>query len=211
MTWSSQTYLLATQFGECPSGPGPLCVPNSVVVSRVRPASGDLWDDSGIDVASTIPSLGLVPRHAAIVSDGANSYVMWNERADIDGGSPSIIRVVRLDAVGNVLGSPVTLAQGISLTGQVQLAWTSFGLIAAWPEPDPYAPDDTVITLKRLDASLSVVDSLPPVVARTFVSWGSRSIVASDHPDALLIAWSAQSPSQLSTIVMMGRIDCVPK
>ncbi len=114
ITWSGSAYLLATTFRECVPGDA-LCSPDAIVITRVRPASGDAWDDSGVDFVTAIPTTnpGLAPGRASIGSNGTDTWVAWSEGPSGNDEAPRRIVAQRLDSQGNVVGSPVQVDDGL--------------------------------------------------------------------------------------------------
>ena len=93
----------------------PLCVSRSIVLSRIRPASGDLWDDSGIDLAGSLPALETTTdvKYASLAANAGSLATAWQETStSTEPNTPWSLRMARIDPSGTPSGEPTTEAQG---------------------------------------------------------------------------------------------------
>lgn len=214
ITWSGSAYLLATTFRECvPTDP--LCSPDAVVITRVRPASGDAWDDSGVDLVTVIPTSvpGLVPGRASIGSNGIDSWVAWSEGPSGNDEAPRRIVAQRLDAQGQVLGSPVPIDDGIGLLMSPRVHVAPFGMTVVWPEDGDASLGYNDVGRSRIAVALIAPEATGPVVTRVdtthFGSYGWASGVSIDEPRGMLVTWPGYPPVGGMGVAWLARLSCV--
>ena len=214
VTWTGTTYLLATSFGDCSPGDA-LCTPRSVVITRLRPASGDAWDDSGIDYVATIPSLqpDWAPRRAWLASDGADTYVAWSEGLAGDTEGTRTIRLARLDAQGAVQETRV-VAKDVALLQSVRLEVSAFGVAVVWPEDgNPELSQNTAgrsrMAVSLHDRNLDPVGSVARIDTTQFGSYGWAMGVSVDEPRSILLTWPGYPEVGGLGVAWLARFDCV--
>jgi len=214
VAWSGNTYLLASSFAACAAGDA-LCAANSVVISRLRPASGDLYDDSGVELVSTIPALSSdwMPRRAWIDSDGVDTFVAWSEGPSDTADNIRTIRLARLDASGALLETRV-VAQDVALLQSVRMEVTPFGVAIVWAEEGNTQLTYNDVGRSRMAVSLSnrnlePIGSITRFDTTQFGSYGWASGVSIDHPKGLLLTWPGYPTEGGMEVSWLARLDCV--
>ena len=214
ITWSGSAYLLATTFRECVPGDA-LCSPDAIVITRVRPASGDAWDDSGVDFVTAIPTSnpGLAPGRASIGSNGTDTWVAWSEGPSGNDEAPRRIVAQRLDPQGNVVGSPVQVDDGIRLLMAPRVHVAPFGLTIVWPEDGDANLGYNDVGRSRVAVALLTPDATGPVVTRIdtthFGSYGWASGVSIDAPRGMLVTWPGYPTGGGMGVAWLARLSCV--
>ncbi len=214
ITWSGSAYLLATTFRECVPG-DPLCSPDAIVITRVRPASGDAWDDSGVDVVTAIPTTnpGLAPGRASIGSNGTDTWVAWSEGPPGNDEAPRRLLAQRLDSQGNVVGSPVQVDDGIRLLMAPRVHVSPFGLTIVWPEDGDANLGYNDVGRSRIAVALLTPNATGPVVTRVdtthFGSYGWASGVSIDEPHGMLVTWPGYPLTGGMGVAWLARLSCV--
>lgn len=215
IVWSGAAYLLATSFITCPPG-DMLCAPLSVVISRVRPASGDLVDDSGIDLAAVLPAqTGTMSVGRASLSHHAGrTYVGWSEGDQGELGSPRRIFLAELSATGEVVAGPVLIDETAPMRSRMTLRASELGVSATWAEDDDPSFADNAIGRSRvvtthLDADLAMLSKRVTVAATRWDSYGAPMAVALTQPKSLFVVWSGRAEAGPGfEDVWATRLDC---
>ncbi len=188
MTWTGETYLLA-------SGPG------DITIERFRPASGDTYDDSGIELVTNLPT-NAPPSRPKLGHDSNRTWVAWTEGIK---GAPRTVHTQRLSAQGNPLGNSNTAATNTVPRGGISLAAASFGTLVAYSEGANASASSDQIGHSQIRVLALGADGLPFAGPRTL--WTTRqemysypALTALENPRGALLAWSAVSPQGLATI-----------
>jgi hypothetical protein len=214
IAWSGSTYLLANSFAACAPGDA-LCAANSVVIARLRPASGDAEDDSGVEQVSIIPALSSdwMPRRAWIDSDGLDTFVAWSEGPIDSEDNIRTIRLARLDS-GGALQETRIVAQDVPLLQSVRLEVTPFGVAVVWAEEGNTELTYNDVGRSRMavylsDRSLEQNGSTTRFDTTQFGSYGWASGVSIDHPRGLLLTWPGYPLQGGMEVSWLARLDCV--
>ena len=205
--WTGSTYLMATAFGTCPE-PDATCVDNSVVITRFRPASGDAFDDSGIDVVSVIPATnGLASRPALATWDG-RVFVAWLELGNVT----STLRGAELTPDGLTVQELVLPVMG-SVTSRVTLHVDAARLYMAH-----VVVGDTTLPEDALGRSMVRIESFSNQIAGAafgveipstlYDDYGPVRMVSRGADGRLLAIWTARKTNGYD-VVYGARIDCV--
>jgi hypothetical protein len=216
VVWSGSAYLVATSARTCEAA-DPLCEPRSVVVSRVRPASGDAWDDSGIDRVSVIPALapGASPSRPSIAQFGGTTWVGWFEGNPDDAKAPRTPRLQRFNPIGEPIGASIELAHDAHPTTRIALSASAIGVLATWIEDGNTSLPATQLGRTKLVAYGVALDSvvLGPAVridATMNGSYGWTSSVATVQPRAFIVSWTGRAAqSAKPDVTYLARIDCL--
>jgi hypothetical protein len=206
LIWSGETYLLATAYRGCGGKQG---CPAPLAVERIRPASGDAFDDSGIELAwghepAAPPSRPALERH------GGRVWVAWAEGRTIDGPQRIVWRA--LDAQGQP-ADDVEHAQDVARpASRLELRAGDFGLGLGWMETKqgdwPAAlPGASTLVVSQLHESGTAVTSL--VVPVTRHAGGPPSFVPLARPRGLLATWSGRSATGESDVVHLALLRCL--
>ena len=216
MAWSGEAYLIATTVGQCAVAE-PLCVDSSVVISRVRPASGDAWDDSGIDLVASIETLpGTAWRgNPSMASFQDHTAVAWAERADTD-EEPTAVRIAVLAPDGQVAGAVRTVTTAAAPTSGLRLSASPLGFLLIWPEDGDQAAADDQIGRSRLVVHHFAFDLEPRGAARVvqstrFSSYGLPPAAGVLHPRGVLLIWSSRSMTTTRQAASVTWVDCVDR
>jgi len=212
MVWTGEAYVMVTAFGSCMEEE-PLCVENSVVVTRLRPASGDAEDDSGIDLVASIAPVAGRPRGPVLVGDGGASptTLLWHE-SEVAGG-PALIRAVRLRSDGTPERAAVTVVEEARPETRLAAALHPAGLAISWVEEGDDglslgAPGRSLLLVRVVDDALTVIDSPPPLPITYYRSRGPRALVAIDQPRGVVATWSGRSTRFDLEVVYLARFTC---
>lgn len=213
ITWSGEAYLIATSVQACGT-PDPRCRPQSLVISRVRPATGDLWDDSGIDLAGSFGDGGQNVRRGrpSIASWQGHTAVAWAERPGPNPG-PRTVRIATLNPDGTPAGAPRDVATDARPVSGLRLSASRLGLVVLWVEEgDPALADDApgrhLVIGHQLDFDLQPLGAPFAVGATLFSSWGFPPAAGIEYPDALVLTWSARSRNHTRNAAFVSRVEC---
>lgn len=217
VVWSGSTYVMATAFVDCPEGDD-LCSPASVVVTRVRPASGDAYDDSGVDLVAVIPAAepGTVPRRPYVAAHEGRVYAAWAEGVLDDPENRRAVRVVELDATGAPTGNDSVAAADVPLDLGVTLTVGELGVVVVWGENGDASLSSgelgrSRLAARRFDLDLNPMNEKVVMQASRFNGYGWPWAVTLSEPRSVLLSWSASAigedygPDE----VFLGRFDCV--
>lgn len=215
ITWTGTTYLIATAFGACESG-DLLCKEDSLVISRVRPPSGDAVDDSGVEVVHAFPAFMTdgAPRRPTMISQGGKTYVAWFEGVSGDAGTvPMAIRIAELGQDGTPVLEKVVVPASVFPLYSLSLSVLSPGVTIAWAEAgDPVVPSNqpgaSRLRVLWLDAAFEAVTPEVAVDITEFQSWGSRAMVSLDWPRGAMLVWTGMAKDGGSSQVHGLRLDC---
>jgi hypothetical protein len=215
--WSGEAYLLATGVTEC-SPSDPLCPSRSVVVSRVRPASGDAWDDSGIDLAGAVGASDASAElgYASLAESAGSIAVAWTESVPSPTADPLwSLWMSHLTRLGAPIDEPVRVAQDTSTTGSLRLSGGSVGFVAVRTEEgDEALPDEVAgrsrIVLHQLDAELATLAGPIRIDVTRFGSVGFPAAVALEAPRGVLVTWSGRHPELNRAAVFAAFVPCAP-
>ncbi len=196
--WTGSEYWLATSFG------------TAIQLSRIRPASGDAFDDSGIEPFEELAATpGWVAGRPALAYDGQQIVIAWLEQPEppIADSPRVIVRALMPDGtiapVSTVFGVPapesrVTMA---SEAGVTMIAWAQDGD----PALDPTTPGRSRITVALLsDGALSYTGIDSPL----FHDYGAPRVVMRALPGSLLAVWGARSMVDGHDVTYAARLDC---
>lgn len=200
LVWSGTTYLLATAVEN-----------TSIVISRIRPASGDAVDDSGIE---SVAVLEVTPNwfagRPALARDGDVVRIAWLERAPA-GSDLARIVTATLATNGELVAmgpeptavAPESRVAVHARNGAMALAWVEVG--------DAALPDDTpgrsriVVQFENPDGS-SASAAIPSPL---FHDYGAPNILGRGAPGTLLAVWGARSMKDGHDVTYAARLDCI--
>ena len=212
--WSGQAYLLATAYATCaPSDE--LCVPSSVVITRLRPASGDASDDSGLDLVGSIGALemGTRPGRPALARHQSSSWLSWTEGPESDPGAPRMVRMAELNPTGEITGGPATVVDEALPLTRPTLSASDQGLTLVWiedsgddgPPDQPGAAELVVLALGHDLEPLAPQVRIPITAAQP----AYPSAVTLAAPRSLLVTWSGVSQTAPLDVAFLARLNCV--
>lgn len=211
--WTGTTYLLATAIKTCPPGKSP-CVPDSIVVTRIKPASGDLVDDSGIELvhAISVPK-GYIAGRPSFAREGSLVYLTWAERVEPVMSFSPRIRTTTLDINGNPLGGDkeLPLTPGVELLSRVTTHAANGALTVIWPEPGDSAlpastPGHSRLVVRRIDQNGTVLGTEIPTPL--FHDYGPAWLTSRGAPGSLLAVWGARSMTNGYDYTYAAKVDC---
>ncbi len=211
VVWTGNEYWMTTSFGTC-AAPHPLCADTSVVVSRLRPASGSAEDDSGVDAILEIPALsGFLPLRASAAARGGDVYVAWREEYGGGAAIPGHVRLARLTQQGQLVGEPLRFNPSDESYGPVSVMVSDAGVtVLAAEGGDPNVPYKELghhqIRVHHFRRDLTPLASV--VVPATQVASAWPSAVYLEHPQSLLVVWSGQRIGPGPAVVWGARLDC---
>jgi hypothetical protein len=202
--WSGLTYLLATSYGA-----------EGIRIARVRPASGDAVDDSGVELATVLPvSSGMRAGRPALALAEGDVIVAWLERPLEGLEGPSRVRVVRAKPDGSAGVDSLSLAAG-NPESRVTLHADSAGVVVIWAEtgdaslPDS-APGRSRIVVARLGSALAAPVVWAQIPSPRFHDYGPPRIASRGTAGGLLAVWGARAQTGGLDLVYGARLDCVP-
>jgi hypothetical protein len=205
IAWTGETYLLATALGDC-TAPG---CPAKLIVERVRPASGDAIDDSGVELVWG-DSPALRPTWPTVDSYGGRTWMAWFEG---DPGDPLAIRSLRLvalDAQGNRLGEPITVTDRASPASRARLTVGEQGVLVAYAEEDFSLPVEAEgrgrVIVHQLDLDGTPLSEPIPFYSRVMGNYGPPHALATS--DGAIVAWSGRSRQTALDVVYLARLSC---
>jgi hypothetical protein len=213
VAWSGATYLVATSFDFCAPG-DLLCEPQSVVITRIRPAPGELG--GALEVASSIAAMsaGSAPRRPVIASREGLTWLAWSESLPENDAAPRTIRLARLNPAGGVVGPVTVVSQEAHPTSGLSLAATPLGLVLMWSEEvQPDLPPEMTGHSRLLvhHWNLDSESMGPPRVIPTtrFAYNPTPSAVALGHPRSMLVSWAgAEEAAAPRDVTYLARLDC---
>lgn len=214
LVWTGATYLVAVSYGTCPAG-DPLCAERSVVISRFRPASGDAYDDSGIEQVSVFKAISAssTPLRPAIASWGGTTWLGWFEADPNDDKAPRTLRVVRLGPQGDSMGATLQVTEQAMPISALGLSASEVGVALTWAEQgDTSLPQSKLghsrITVRLLD--MEGVEHGPPVIvpATSYNDYGWTPSVGIAHPRGLMVTWSGMDLTGGYWRAFLGRLSC---
>jgi hypothetical protein len=208
LVWSGSAYLVATAFDRCAAAE-PLCAPQSVVVTRLRPEGAA----SRLEIAATIPALaaGTVPLRPGLAHDAHGTLMVWAE--GVPDATPPTIRVAALDAEGRLVGAPRLLEGAARPSGGIRLVATDLGRVVSWSEDgDAGVPDEALgrsrVVLQVLDGDLAPRGGPVRLDSPRYSSHNLVPTVALAYPLGLLHSWSARSLSGQREAAFIGLVRC---
>lgn len=215
IVWTGSAYVMATSFDTCAPG-DPLCVPGSVVTTRVRPASGDAVDDSGVDFIENYPSWGgtVVMGRPALSHHAGRTYLAWSEADQSDTGAPRRLFAAELSSAGFLLSSPVLVDLAAPAQSRVTLHASDLGVSLSWVEDgDPAYPDNKAgrshLLVTHLGHDLSVLSSRITIPITRWDTYGAPQAIALAAPKSLYVVWSGRrAEGEGYEDVFMARLDC---
>jgi hypothetical protein len=215
MAWTGAAYLMATSFTTCPPGDA-LCVPLSVVITRIRPASGDAFDDSGVDfvTAMAAQASSVVVGRPALAHHGGRTHVAWAEGDQSDVGSPRRVLVAELSKVGEVVSGPAIIDEAAPMQSRLTLLASDLGVSATWVEDgDATLPDGAVgrsrVVTTHLSPDLEALSLRVTVPTTRWDPYGAPKATALAEPRSLLVVWSGRrTESPGLEDVWATRLDC---
>ena len=198
VVWTGAAYVTATAAQSCAPGET-LCQPLSVVIARLRPASGDYVDDSGIDLVTVLPSQAgtAVVGRAALSSHGGRTFVAWSESDQSAPGAPRRIRVAELSALGELVSGPMSVDDSAPMVTRVSLLASDLGVTLTWAEDsDSTVPDNVVgrsrIVSTHLSPDLGMLSYRVTVPTTRVDDYGAPNATPLAVPKSLLIVWSGR-------------------
>jgi hypothetical protein len=213
--WSGETYLLATSYPTC-SPSDELCVPASVVITRLRPATGDAYDDSGLELVTSmgVAETGTAPGRPALAHHLGRSWLSWAEGPPADPASPRSLRVAELTSAGELAAGPATVATDVVPLTRPTLTASDQGLSLIWTQDsgDDGPPDQPgAAELVILALSHDLAPMAPPLhIPITAAQPAYPSATTLTAPRSLVITWSGVSQNSPLDVAFLARLDCVP-
>jgi hypothetical protein len=206
IVWSGQHYLIATGHLDCASSD---CAA-PLTLERIRPASTDYYDDSGIDPVWTLDP-GAPPRRPALNNLAGRTWMVW---AQGDPRDPDVaIHLLELAPNGEMLGRPGVVAEKVPAKSRVELQAARYGLVLVHIEDgDPTLPDGTLgrshVVVQQVDPDSGAVS--PPIIVRAtlFNDYGPPVAAPLAHPRGLAVAWSGRSASNGFEVVHLAVLRC---
>ena len=217
ITWTGSAYVVSTSNGPCDAADA-LCVSNSVAFYRIRPASGDAVDDSGIDLITSIPVLdtATTPGRPLIGTLDGHVIAVWSEGDAIDKTVPRTVRLVRLGPKGQPVSPPVVIADGILPTTGLELSVGALGVLIGWGEAGdaaipPKMPGNAKLVLHHTDLDGHPIQPPIAVPITQLNTFGKGMVVELVEPRGYLISWSSESEDNQPRPTWVLRLDCLKK
>jgi hypothetical protein len=201
LVWSGASYLVATAH------------PDSLTfgVERIRPASGDALDDSGIEPVWTDERMGQ-PLRPSLATHGGRTWMLWREQKPEDPSGPRRLLLQELDPQGERLGPVRTLGE-VRALGRAMLQAGRFGLTVVYAaHGDPLADDDqpgrSSIVVGQYDYEGTPM--APPIeIPATLVDlYGPPSLVEIANPKALLVSWAGHGVDSGLEEAYLAMLEC---
>lgn len=190
IAWSGESYLIATSWGGCAN----VDCPGDLTVHRFRPASGDAFDDSGIDLVWTEDVPDTVNR-PVIASHGGRTWMAYVVGPD-DEDAPQSVIARELASDGTRLGEPIVVDPSTQPTGGLRLTAAPFGLVTMWATDgdDPtLSPSDLGYTeLQIRHLGFDGVEASAPLAlpATHYTSSGPTALTAVETPRGIALTWA---------------------
>ena len=213
--WTGEHYVIVSNYGDdCPPNE-PLCEPNTMVVTRFRPASGDAFDDSGIDIVHTVyPAMqGGQMSRARLAHHAGRSWLAWTEPSSVPDSQERDIRLLELAADGSAVGDAKLVGATPGGSSSPKLLASDQGLVLSWFEPgDDFGPPDqpgaSLLRGLALDDNGTVLGEVPPLPI-TDAQNPPPSLVATSTPRAVYVLWSGTQIGGGLDVSYMARWDCI--
>ena len=210
--WSGKHYLIARTSAFCLEVDG-LCKDRSVILLRYRPASGDLFDDSGIDYAGEIQPLSTASRPLApsMSAHEDSAYVAFGSGKFLGDQEVRVVRAARLSASGQVLAR-VNLQTQRAVESAVTVHASRFGVSLAWledgePTLSNGSPGRSRLVLRHLTHNLEPMgDEL--VVPITKGTSSPIRLTSFRRPEQIVAVWGGTSPASSRSVVFAARFAC---
>jgi hypothetical protein len=203
--WTGETYLLATALGDC-IVPG---CPAKLIVERVRPASGDGFDDSGVELVWG-DSPELRPTGPTIDSHGGRTWLAWFYGDPDDAQAIRRLQLLELDPRGERLGEPATLTDSAWPASRAELTAGRHGVLIAYAEEDFTLPADALgrgrVIFHQLDHDGQPLG--PPIAFYTTLMGNYQPPQAIAVADGAVVTWSAASLETGLDVVYLARLAC---
>jgi len=215
--WSGTTYLMATGFSSCELS-DPLCVPGAVAVTALHPASGDLVDDSHVEMVGAIKAH--LPNakvgRPSLAAHAGRVFVAWRESAAKDPPAFDALRVAELDGSGHVIAGPVDFGASASAQSRVTLSASDLGLVATYAEDgNPAASDTTLgrsrIVVHHLGFDLTPKSNAVVINATRFETYRPPETAPLASPRGVLLTWAGMGTSKKGGywVTYLARLDCM--
>jgi hypothetical protein len=211
--WTGEAHLVAVPTMAC-TDDGPPCNPDSMNILRVVPPSGG--DAGGVELVSSIPlvSPGAEPRRPVFGRTATALWLAWSEKDPGDETAPRRMRLVRLDAAGNIAAEAETVAEGVVPAAALSVASSEHDLLLAWGEvANPDLGTGTTghsrLVVHHRDGEGSPLDSPISIETTGFANNPSITMVAVDHPWSVIVSWaSMEEGTGARSITYLSRLDC---
>lgn len=210
IAWSGAEYVVASNARACSA---PTC-PTQLTVGVLEPGPGSKAKLVGTAVVE--PSSGLRARTPLVRSHAGSTWIVWREQptgAQPGEDVPSRIRLAQVTA-GGALASGTSDLDAHPDSG-AELHVSDQGVLLVWGEHsaggvEPHVVGHSRLRLRQLAKSGQELQSLA-LPTTSLTSGTAYSVVALDHPRALLVAWTGQPTSPGSpAVAWLARLDCVP-
>jgi len=217
LLWSGTTYLAATSFDGCASG-DKLCAQRSVVITSIKPPSGDYVDDSALVYVTAIPSgkPSRLPGRAALAEHAGSVWAAWSEQEASDPPETALrtIRLARLTPDGKLVGAPLTIAEGLPTTSAPLVAATPLGVVLTWAEEG-----DRSLAYHQVGRSRIVVHWLDgdgksrfgrhEIAATYYDDYGRVQAVYLAEPRGVVLTWAGTPVGKSGqTVVYLAAATC---
>jgi hypothetical protein len=222
IVWTGSEYLVATTYDDCADTD--LCAPRSVVVARMV-ASGDPSGGLSLQPVTALSALGstAVPGGSATMASlGGRVWVVWTEGAKAEAGSTlaRAVRLAALDAHGQLLAPPLTVASDAHPASRVAISASDAGILLTWAENALCTDGGDLAADVLAGASFVVVERVgydgsidaPVRIAATRIDdYGPPTSAAIASPRGALVLWAGQStvpgPGHFD-VTYMARLAC---
>ena len=209
ITWSSETYLIATALPEC--GPSGDCEP-TLTVERLVPDS-TAAGGARLELAWSRTS-GMVPDRPSLASWRGRTWVAWMESAADHPGHPEVY-VQELDPMGKAVGGAHQVDDFIRPESRLSLTASDLGLAIAYArgglDVEPDEPGNSRVVVIQLDHTGNPLAAMPLLIDATSVNdYGPPRTVALDYPRGLLLTWAGRSfDSGYDIVAYLGFLPCI--
>ncbi len=170
----------------------------------------------GVTTAATFAVAIGGPTTARIASYAGHTWVAWFEGDPNATKGTLTLRIVRVGAHGERLGSPFTITEYAHPQSRAAFLASETGLTLAWIEDgDTALPDDAPgrsrLVLAHGPIDDNAFDALPAVPITRFASYGIEpSLAAIQSPPGILAAYTARGRNGPLSPAWLVRFGCSP-
>jgi hypothetical protein len=174
----------------------------------LRPASGDLADDSGVELATALAiTPGFEPGRPALARDGDHVRIAWIERQESPGTSSTHVRLTTLAPNGTLANEPIEILPGNAPQSRVTLHAEGGVTALSWAEQgDDPSLASRIVVHRRNQNGMWLRAEIP---SPAFNDYGPPGLIRRAKPESLLAVWSASSMNDGRAVTYAARLDCV--
>jgi hypothetical protein len=209
LAWTGESYLIATGIRDCDALDGCRA---PLTLERLRPASGDRVDDSGIDLVWAMDT-DAAPRRPSLASLDGRTWLGWAEGDPDDPEGRMALRLAEVDPTGELIAGPIALAEETQPQSRLELWAARFGLALGYAEDgDRELPDElpgrSRVVVHHLGGDGSPASPTIAIDTTRFDSYGPPMAVPLAHPRGFLVTWSGRGSDSPFSVIHLALLRC---